>query len=114
MSIRLVINSTVKDGMEQAWRDVAAKMTAASRDEEGTTGYLWHLGEDGKAINMDTFTDEAAMFAHVGAATEAGMVDAWMGTIDVSSFNVLDPVSDEAKQALAAFGASHYSQVEGF
>lgn len=114
MSIRFVINSTVKDGMTGDWKDVAAKMTAAARTEEGTTGYGWYLGEDAKALNEDAFTDEAAMFAHVGAATEAGLIDAWMATADITGFAVIGDISDEAKGALAGFGGAPFTMIEGF
>jgi quinol monooxygenase YgiN len=114
MSIRLIITGKVKEGMADDWKDLATRATAACRDEEGTTIYRWYLSDDDRAINHDEYTDEAAFFAHFGAATESGVIDAWMGSEDVEHVAVLDPVNDEMAEALKGFGAVHYSMVDGF
>lgn len=114
MSIRILITGKVKDGMTDAWKDVAAKATASSSNEEGTIVYRWYLADNGQAINYDEYADEAAFFAHFGAATEAGVIDGWMGAEDIEHVAVLDPVNDEMAEALKAFGAVYYSMVEGF
>ncbi|MDH3606676.1 MAG: antibiotic biosynthesis monooxygenase [Acidimicrobiia bacterium] len=114
MSIRILITGTVKDGMTAEWKAVAAKATAACRDEEGTLVYRWYLADSGQAINYDEYTDEAAFFAHFAAANESGVIEGWMGSEDVQHVAVLDPVNDEMAEALKAFGAVYYSMAEGF
>ena len=114
MSIRLVLHGRVKDGMTEAFKDAGARMTAAATAEPGTVTYRWYLSEDGHFINEDVYTDEAGLFAHVGALTESGMMDDYMGAIDLEGVMVLDAVNDEAREALAAFGATHYSMFGGF
>ena len=114
MSIRMILYGNVKDGMTDAYRDAATPMTSAAREEEGTTTYKWFLSEDGHFVNEDVYTDEAAFFAHFGAATERGAVDAFLGTMDLEGVMVLDPINDEMAEALAAFGATEYTMIEGF
>lgn len=63
---------------------------------------------------MNVFPDEASMFAHVGAFTEAGLMEAWMGIVDIDSISVLGSVSDEAKEALTAFGPTYFEMADGF
>lgn len=92
--------------MTEAFKGAGARMTAAANDEPGTTTYRWYLSEDGHFVNEDVYTDEAALFAHVGAATESGMMNDYMGSMDLAGVMVLDPVNDEAKEALAAFAAT--------
>jgi quinol monooxygenase YgiN len=112
MSVRLILYGKVTD--MDAFKAVGADMVAAAEGEDGTTVYKWHVSEDGRFVNEDVYSDEAAMFAHVGAATEAGNLDKWMASMELEGVMVLDPVSDEAKEALAGFGGVHYSMVMGF
>ena len=100
--------------MADAFKAAGAAMVAAARDEPGTTTYKWYLSDDGYFINEDVYTDEAALFAHIGALTASGMMDTYMGSIDLTGVMVLDPVNDEAKEALGAFGAIHHAQIDGF
>lgn len=114
MSIRLILHGKVKDGMTDAFKAVGADMVAAARSEPGTTTYKWYLSDDGYFINEDVYSDEDALFAHVGRLTESGMMDAYMASIDLAGVMVLDPVNDEGKEALAAFGAIHHARIDGF
>lgn len=114
MSIRLILHGKVKDGMTDAFKAAGADMVAAARNEAGTTTYKWYLSDDGYFINEDVYSDEAALFAHVGGATESGRMDAYLGSMDLAGVMVLDPVNDQAKEALAAFGSVHLAQIDGF
>jgi len=114
MSIRIILHGKVKDGMVDEFKEVAEGMIAAAREEEGTTTYRWYLSDDGHFMNDDIYTDEAAFFAHLGAATEAGFVEKYTGSIVMGGVLVLDPVNDELKGALEAFGAVHYDMIGGF
>ena len=57
MGIRILITGKVKDGMTDDWKAVAARATAAARNEEGTLVYRWYLSESGHAINYDEYAD---------------------------------------------------------
>jgi len=114
MSIRLILHGKVKDGMTDAFKEAGEKMVARAQDEPGTTTYRWFLSDDGYFVNEDIYTDEGALFAHVGGVTESGLMDEYMGSMDLAGVMVLGPVNDEAKGALAAFGAVHYADIGGF
>jgi hypothetical protein len=114
MSIRLVLYGKVKDGMTDGFKDVGTRMIGAAEGEPGTTTYKWFLSEDGHFVNEDIYTDEAALFAHVGGLTESGLMNEYMGSMDLAGVMVLDPVNDAAKEALAAFAATHYAMIGGF
>jgi len=112
MSIRVILHGKVKDAA--AWRDLSARATAAAKDEPGTTGYRWYLGDDGTFVSEDVYADEAAFFAHIGAMTESGRMDEFMAGMDLAGVLVLDPVNDEMKEAAKAFNAVHLAMIDGF
>ncbi len=114
MSIRLILYGKVKDGMMDDFKAAGADMVAAAEGEAGTTTYKWYVSDDGHFVNEDVYDDEAAFFAHFGAATEAGHVDRYMGSMDLAGVMALDPVNEEMAGALAGFGATLYTDVMGF
>ena len=114
MSVRIILYGKLKEGLTEAWNDLAARMTAVAKDEEGTIGYKWYVSADGSFINEDVYTDEAAFLAHIGAATESGQLDEFVGNSELAGVWALDPVNDEMREALGGFGAVHYGMIAGF
>ena len=112
MSVRLVLYGTVQEGMMDArWRGPHG---GGGRGGAGNECLEMFVGEDGQFVNGDVYADEAAMFTHVGAATESGMLNECMAAIDLKEIRVLDPVCGEAKKARAGMGGRPYSMVMGF
>jgi len=114
MSVRLLVQGKVKDGMKDTFMDVVARMIAISEAEEGTTMYTLYMSDGGDVLNMEDFADEAALFAHIGALTEKGLLDELQGALDLKGMLALDPISDGGKEALAGMGTGFYSKVMGF
>jgi len=115
MSIRLTLEGTVKEGVtREAFIDMARRATAFSEQDPGVTTHKFYLSDDGRYFEEDAFTDEAGFFAHVGPATEAGIMEAYLNAVDLERVLVLDPVSDEMKSALEAWGAQYLAMVAGF
>ena len=113
-TVRFIITGAVKDGQEEAFADVGSRMSASvAANEPGTTTYNWFISDDGSFINEDGFTDSAALGAHLGSAQESGLLDEYVALIDISGVHVLGDVDDAAKGMLEAFGAVHYSQIQG-
>jgi quinol monooxygenase YgiN len=109
MGVRYIIMGTTKD--PAAYRSLADEMTATVKaNEPGTKRYTWFVSEDGHFVNEEAFEDTAAMGAHIGAAQESGALDRYMGLVDISGVHVLGKVDEQAKEMLAAFGASHYAK----
>ncbi len=50
----------------------------------------------------------------MGVVIESGLLDEYMGGIDLAGVLVLDPVNDEMKEAAAGLGAVHLSLIDGF
>lgn len=112
--VRFIIMGQVKDGDEDRFRDLASRMTDYVRDEEagGTIVYKWFLSDDGGTINQDAYSSSEAFGAHLANAQESGLLDEFMGALDIKGVHVLGDVDDAAREMLAAFGAVHYSKVE--
>jgi quinol monooxygenase YgiN len=111
MAIRFLLHGTVKDGKTAAYRDLATRAVAAAREEPGTTEYKWFLGDDGRVVNADTYVDEAAYRAHADHANELGILAEFVEIVNVESFHVFGPVSDDLRAMLEPWGALYYSQV---
>lgn len=110
MSFRLFIHSRVKEGQGDAIRDLASRMTSYVKENEpGTTVYAWYMGDDGRMINEDEYTDDDALLTHLGNAGAQGTLDEFMALIDVEGVQVLGDAGDAAREALAGFGAAHFS-----
>jgi quinol monooxygenase YgiN len=113
-TVRFIIAGTVKDGQVGAFADLGSRMSAAvAANEPGTTTYNWFISDDGSFINEDGYTDSAALGAHLGRAQESGLLDEYVGLVDITGVHVLGDVDDAAKGMLEAFGAVHYSQTQG-
>lgn len=112
MQVRYAILGSVKDA--DAYQDLAQRAcTQASAEEPGTLVYNWFLGDDGVGINEELFESTEAFLTHVGNMTESGLMDEFMQLVDIQAVRVLGPVDDAAREALAGFGAQHYSVVAG-
>jgi len=112
MAIKLLLHGKLRDGNADGYRDLAARATALAREEEGTLDYKWLLSDDGHIVNADGYTDESAMFAHVGDMTDRGLLEEYVGLVEIEGFYVFGSVSDETRKALADFNPIYYSLVE--
>ena len=113
MGIKIILHGTVKDGMDEAFADVGARAKAAADAEPGTLSYQWWTGPDSAFYMEEVYADEAGFFAHVGAATEAGIIDDLLAAVDLGGVLALDPVNDEMREALAGWGTAHYEPISG-
>jgi hypothetical protein len=115
MSIRLTLEGTIKDGVtREAFIEMARRATLFSENDEGVASHKFYLSDGGRYFEEDVFPDEAGFLSHIGPATEAGIIDEYMGSVALERVLVLDPVNDEMKAALEAWGAIHCSLVAGF
>jgi quinol monooxygenase YgiN len=110
-TVRFIITGSVKEGQVAAFRDLASRMSVSVKDNEpDTTTYNWFIADDGSFVNEDEYASTDALGAHLGNATEKGLLDEYMGLVDISAVHVLGDVDDAAKGILEAFGAVHYSK----
>jgi hypothetical protein len=112
MSIRLTLVGTIKKGLtREAFIDMARRATQYSDDDAGVVSHEFYVSDEGHYFEEHVFTDEAGFFAHIGAATEAGIIDEYTGAVDLERVLVLDPVSDEMKATMEPWGAVYCAQV---
>lgn len=111
--VRYAILSSLKDGDVEGLRDFAGRATAMVKEKDpGTTIYNWMVSEDGSmVINEDGFDSTESLLAHLANMAEAGYIDEFMARVEVQAVRVLGEVDDAAREALAAFGAQHYSVI---
>lgn len=97
-------------GEFEALADQAINQT---KDEPGTLVYRWQIGANGSSVQLhERFTDEAAMGAHMAAATE--VFGKLMEVSEVTRFDVHGDVSAESTEALEGFGATIYRGWKGY
>lgn len=103
-STRVVIMGTVED--KAAFVELGQRMVAhVQANDPGTTLYNWFISEDGHFVNED----EYASTEDFGAAQQAGLLDEWMGIVEITGVHVLGDIDEAAKDMLADFGPVHYS-----
>ncbi len=111
MAIRFLFHGTVKDGQEDAFRDLAERSTALVRDEPGHTEHEWLLSDDGRFVTADTFADDAAVANHMDRVRAAGLIDDYMSAVDMESFQVFGPVSQSLRETFSGMGPVYYTLV---
>ncbi len=113
MQLRVYITCAIKDGYTaEDWLDLRDRAGAMVAEREpGTVVYNWWLGEDGTVVHEDGFVDEAAFGAHMANMGETGMLDEWMGMLEIQSVHALGDISDATREAMVPFGAAHFSRV---
>jgi quinol monooxygenase YgiN len=112
---RIVISGRVKDGQVDAFADLGRRATAFVKDNEpGTVIYGWFVSDDGRFVNEDGYTEDAALLTHLGNMGEQGFLDEYVALVDIESAQVLGEAGDAAREALTAFAAVHYPMIEGF
>ena len=112
VALRVIITSRLNDGAADKYRELGDRLSRkVAEHEPGTTVYNWWMGEDGTVINEDGFIDEAAFGLHMANMTESGDLDDFLGLMEIQSVVALGEVSDATRQAMAAFGAAHYSRI---
>ena len=108
-AFRIVIPGSVED--PAAFSELGKRMLAnVQANDPGTTVYNWYVSDDGHFINEDGYTSTEAFGAHFGSAQEHGLVDEWMGMVNIAGVHVLGDVDDAGKEMLASFGPVHYSE----
>ncbi len=92
---------------------LADEAIAQTRDEPGTLVYRWQIGGAGPSVQLhERFADEAAMGAHLAAATD--VFGRLMGVSEVTRFDVHGDISAESTEALEGFGATIYKTWKGY
>ncbi len=112
---RVFIHGRVKDDKIEAFRDLGQRMTGYVKENEpGTVVYGWFVSDDGRFVNEDGYTEDAALLTHLGNAQEQGFLDEYLASVEIERVEVLGEAGEAAREALADFSAVHYAMTEGF
>ena len=105
---------TVNEGHLDAFRSLMEEMVASTREEEGTLGYEWFLGDDGTAVHIhERYRDSAAAMVHMGNFG-GKFAERFLSMITPQSIYVYGDASAELREAMVAFGAVHMADFGGF
>ncbi len=109
-----VMAADVKDGELANFKALMNEMIEATRKEAGALNYEWFISEDEASIQIyERYADSDALMVHVGNFGE-NFAERFLGCLNLSRFVVYGNPSDQAREALAGFGAVHVSQIGGF
>ena len=91
-----------------------AEMVESTRQEAGTLGYEWFLGEEGATCHIhERYTDSDAVMAHLGNFG-ANFAERFLQCFEPTGLAVYGEPSSEARAALDGFGAVYLGTFGGF
>lgn len=110
-----VLELTINDGQQEAFKALAAEMSEATQaNEPGALNYEWTIGEDGKTVHIyERYADSAATMVHL-AAFGANFAERFLTVFTPTRFVVYGNASDEVKEALSGFGPAYLTPTAGF
>jgi quinol monooxygenase YgiN len=108
-----IFEAQVKDGQIDAFKALVGEMVTATEAEPGALSYEFFADDDGAVHIYERYADSDAVLAHIGGFG-ANFAERFLGMVEPQRVSVYGEVSDEARAALAAFGAVHYGTVGGF
>jgi quinol monooxygenase YgiN len=107
-----LLELAVKPGELDSFKTVVNEMIESTRAEPGTLMYEWSVDQNGAVVHgYERFADSAAI-AHLSAFGEK-FAQRFLATVDPTRVSVYGTPSDEAKQALAAFGPAYLTPLGG-
>jgi quinol monooxygenase YgiN len=112
--VSYVIEITISDGKLDEFKSMAAGFISGVKEgEPDTLGYQWYLNEEGtRCILQETFSSSEAMLTHL--ANVGPSLPELLAIAPITRVEVLGAVSDEAREALSALNAVHFSHLAGF
>ncbi len=109
-----LLEVAVKPGELDTFKALMAEMVESTRTEPGTLIYEWWISDDRSAIHLyERYADSPALLAHLGTFGEK-FAGRFLAAVDPTRFVVYGTPSDEAKEALTAFGPVYLGPFGGF
>ena len=93
---------------------VALPIQVTTQGESGAMIYEWSISDDGSTLHAyERYENSAAVLAHLAAFGEK-FAQRLLQAADPTRFVVHGAPSDDAKEALSAFGPSYMAPLVGF
>lgn len=113
-AVSYVIEFTINHGELDKFKNLAGHYTALTKENEpGTLAYEWYLQESGnRCLIRVSFTDSDALLTHFGNVGPT--IPELLAIAPITRFEVLGPLSDDARVALDSLYADHFPLMVGF
>src|SRR6476469_1323813 len=109
-----LLELAVKPGELDNFKGVIDEMIESTRAEPGTLMYEWSINEDGSVVHgYERFADSGAAVAHLSAFGEK-FAQRFLAAVDPTRLSVYGTPSEDAKEALGAFGPVYLAPIGGF
>ena len=109
-----VIRVKVKSGQLEGFTALMEEMVASTKNESGTLAYEWFIDEAGENCHIyERYADSEAVMIH-GASFGEHFAERFMGSVDVTGFDIYGEPSDDVKNAFAEMGVSYFGTFGGF
>lgn len=104
----------VKPGQIDDVRALIREMAESAQTEPGALNYEWSIsGDEGVIHSYERYADSGAVLAHLSAFGEK-FAERLLAAVDPTRFVVYGDPTDQAKEALDAFGALYMKPLAGF
>jgi len=109
-----LLQVAVKPGQLAEFKAVLAEMIESTGAESGALTYEWSISDDGGTAHAnERYADSAAVLTHLATFGEK-FAQRLLGAADPTQFVVYGSPSDEAREALSAFGPTYMAPLGGF
>ncbi|MGB3018929.1 MAG: antibiotic biosynthesis monooxygenase [Ignavibacteria bacterium] len=110
-----ILDTSVKEGELENVKALMNEMIEQTMaNEPGTTGYEWHVSEDGKNVTLyERYKDSAATLAHLDNFGK-NFASRFMKMLDIKKFVVYGSPDETATKALTGIGAKIMKPLGGF
>lgn len=97
----------------EAFRELVARIVAATREEPGTLGYEYSANADLSAVHIVERYRTPALLSHV-EETFAPFAERFLELATIESLYVYGPTTPEIRAKLDGFGAVYMTPFDGF
>jgi len=112
--VYFVLELQIQPGKADDYKAIMDELVGASQNETETLNYEWNLSEDSNTVHVyERYANSAALMVHLNMFGE-NYAERFLEIFAPVGLNVYGAPSDEAKEALAGFGARHFKPVGGF
>ncbi|RUR45129.1 putative quinol monooxygenase [Vreelandella populi] len=111
--ITCVFSLTLHEGKFPEFRDLVAKIVAATKQEPGTLSYVYSVSADEKTVHIVERYNADAVVSHVDE-TFAPFAKDFLSLVTIASLTVYGRPNQAIKERLDPFGAVYLMPFDGF
>ncbi|MEQ9422838.1 MAG: antibiotic biosynthesis monooxygenase [Cyclobacteriaceae bacterium] len=109
-----ILELKIKDNQLDNFQKLMEDMVISTKNEPGALKYEWWLTEDSTICHIyERYTNSETTMVHL-ANFGSKFAERFLACVDPIRFMVYGSASDQVKEALAGFGATHMKYFGGF